>query len=172
MPKKKTKKTQPAKPIPVMPPHGIAALTDPISPVVIEQQKDEQTIEVMKALMEKLSNNDLHNFEPVIFGIKDKKIIARKVKLDKDGRPIVENIDFPDKRTLAKKEKLAKQITDDLQKTIDHDMPGVIYTALIRKPLDKLKELRRKIKKQNSPPRLSQRMGCIWLEVEDDSCQL
>ena len=177
--KKKKPKKKGKKPIPsamkevtdptlnLMNPPGDVAAKNPNHSAVVQENNMENTMQIF----EDLRAGRLPS-KPCIIGSVNGKMILREVKLTpgKNGLGYIEDY-YPKPDDLKKRKRMAEKIVDKLNPVLKRDIGRVAYIALTRKPLEKLKEIHRELKKDKKT-KLTNRVGCIFLEVGDRTCQI
>lgn len=174
MPKKPKKKpvastmtdvTDPA--LNLMNPPGDIAAKNPHHSAVMMENNMENTMQAI----EDLRAGRLPS-KPCIIGSVNGRMLFREVKITpgKDGIAYIEDY-YPKPDDLKKRKGMAKKIVEKLNPVLKRDIGKVAYIALTRKPLEKLKEIHRELKK-GKKTKLTNRVGCIFLEVGDQTCQI
>ena len=146
-------------------PTAEVAAKNPDHPAVIEERSIETILNNI------LSGNPLEN--PIVLGTRNGKPFFKEVKIEpgEDGRAYIEDFK-PKKDDLKKRQRMAEKIIEKIQPVLRKDIGTVAYMALTRKPLNHLKNMYREIKKDAKNVKLSNRVGCIFLEVGDLTTQI
>ncbi len=146
-------------------PYGVEVIDKPGDQVVQKERAEEQLLKMLDSV------RTGEPFKPIVIARKDNELYIRVLEV-KGGTYVMPDIKAPDARVRRQKEKLSQKITTELATTLKDDISQVTYVALLRKPVDLLREIYRKLKRGNSKPRLVNRVGCIFLEVDDETVQI
>jgi len=90
----------------------------------------------------------------------------------KDGQYVIPEFKAMTEEEIKAKEKVARKIVKKMDTVIKRDIESVVYTALIRKPKKQLDRILAKFKGKKEKARLVNRVGCIFLEIEEESIQI
>ena len=162
---KKENKTKDMEPIKELPPNGEnkEIIRDPAS----KQIQRERAIEAMRDMMDRLSTD--RDFDPIIIGKINGEMLAMPLE-SKGGKYTLPDLKIVSEKDFKKKEKIAKKIVKKIHPILQRDIGNVTFVAMLRKPLPQLNRIYKKIKKNNT--KLANRIGCIFLEVEEESIQI
>ena len=127
----------------------------------------EKSIEAIRTMMDRSSTDQ--DFDPIIIGKINGEMLAMPLE-SKGGKYTLPDIKGVSEKDFKKKEKIARKIVKKIHPILQRDIGNVTFIAMLRKPLSQLKKIYKKIDKDNS--KLTNRVGCIFLEVEEESIQI
>jgi hypothetical protein len=146
----------------------------------IEVQKSlakEQVMESLKVLIDNIGNSDF-NLTPIVVGKKNKELFVSKLVLI-DGVYTLPDLDKPLVEDLETKRILVANIMKNIDTVLKKEIGEVTETALMRKDVDVLNNLNNKLSikgqgffHKKKKAHLRNRLGCIFLEVDDLSFQI
>lgn len=133
--------------------------------------ENERAAKVMRDMFDKLAAGD--DMPLIVLGKDNGKMVIEQLEI-KDGAwqlPELKHISLDD---IQEKEKLARKISKQVNPVLKRDIQNVTYVALLRKPLKTLQRLRDKLAlgKIRRRTKITNRVGCIFLEVEDETVQI
>lgn len=139
---------------------------------IIQKVEDEQMIESFKKVFDQLMNNE--TVEPFIMAKNKDRLLFQKLEHDADGNLIMPAFKPPSKWELIKKKRKVNRIMKFLNPILKRDIEDVVRLALMRKNSDRLERLETKLKQKKSRQRVRvvNRVGCIFVEDDEDSYQL
>jgi len=135
---------------------------------MLEARSRERAMEQMQGIISKLASGE--DFPPVVFG-KIKGDLKVGVLEEKNGMYVVPEWKAPSRFQLAMKRRRVKNIVKRIDPILRRDIGDVTEEALMRKSTEQLKELEQKLKK-GKDVKLRNRVGCIFLEVDDQTLQI
>jgi len=125
----------------------------------------EGVIENLVNAFDKISTNQ--DFVPILLGKVKGQIIAIPLQRKK-GKYLLPNLSAPTDKEINHKKGLAKKIIELINPVLKRDIGDVAELALLRKDVNKLKILLADLK-EGKKPHLSNRVGCIFLDVGDET---
>lgn len=128
----------------------------------------EKAIEGIKKALENIASDQ--DFGPIIFARVNKELVATACEI-KDGVFVLPNLELPSKISLIWKRRRVRSILKSINKVLRRDIGEVTEVALMRKTDDQLKEIQKALKKKKKVG-LKNRIGCIFLEVGDETVQI
>lgn len=151
------------KPIDLVNPTGESAIIENGEHIKKARLK-EKGMEKFMTMLQGMESDTL-DMDPIIITKEKGEIMI--VPLEKKlGKYVLPDIDAPDDKLLKKKKRLVAKIVGDIQPTLKKQITNVTEIALMRKDIGLLKRLYLKLK-GNKKPRLTNRLGCIFLEFDD-----
>ena len=110
---------------------------------------------------------------PIVIGMKGGSIVFKELNINDDGYiELPEDIKFQTKDELLQKQRVISRIVDEIAPVLHADIESVVYLALMRKDKKRLKKVLEKLQtatKRDEKPRLTTRLGCIYLEIGNES---
>lgn len=155
-------------------PKGECAVVDN-SPLVQSSMHKERAVEGIKRIMDNLSGSA--DFAPVVFGRVNGEIIATACEI-KDGVFVLPDFSqLPSSAALSWKKRRVNNIMKRIDKILRRDIGQVTEVALMRKSDDQLRAIENALKRKKNKSFLSRvslrnRVGCIFLEVDDETVQI
>lgn len=155
---------------PDTPPYGEAAL-EPITQggKVDRKLHIERAMEGFKKLMEDMGSD--RDFAPIVIGRNGGDIVFTQLE-EKDGKYVMPVFRAPSRRQLVQKTRMVDEIVRKMRRVLHRDIENVVKTALLRKRDAQIRDLKRRLEKTKSKPQLRNRIGCIFLEIDDESIQI
>ncbi len=149
-------------------PTGETAVLNPMDPKIEKALHTERAMEGYKKLIDSLTTGS--DFSPIVIARVDGEIKATSCDLQ-NGVYVLPEFKPPSKLQLFLKKRLVQKIIKTLNPILRRDIGNIVQVALLRKTDIQLKEIQKKMDK-GDPPKLTNRIGCIYLEVGDESTQI
>lgn len=127
----------------------------------------ERGIEAVRTMMDRISTDQ--DFNPIVIGKVDGEMLVMPLE-NKNGKYTLPNLKAVSEKEFKKKEKMARKIVKKIHPVLQRDIGNITFIAMLRKPLPQLKRIYKKINNENT--KLANRIGCIFLEVEEESIQI
>jgi len=160
-------------------PKGDVALVNPNDPDVKRWSKKEQALAVATNYLQNMNNIPADTPPVIMHHDKKGRIKLTVTKVDPRGRVIIpRSCKVISAKEADESEKLASQITKKIDPALKEHIGRVTFTALVRKPLPTLKKVWKKLNPKTGNNgrepnvRLQNRLGCVFLEVDDETMEI
>lgn len=151
-------------------PAGELAASPAMPESVFDALEGERAVEKMMGLFQR---KPLAPNERLLLYIEGATLKAKIITIkEENGKQFLqEKVIMDDLTELIKARRYASKITRKLQPTLREQISDVVKTALSRKPLATLKAVWRKLNKKHKA-KIVNRLGCIFLEIDDETIQI
>ena len=153
-------------------PRGEEAISPKISDQVVLEMNDEKLNEKVQGMMDKMMSGA--DFSPIIIGKQNGKFIISTMEQKSDGTFVMPDIKGISRIQKFWKERRVDRILRKIHPILRRDIGPVTKVALMRKSEDDLKELEKRLRKKSNRRniRITNRVGCIFLEFDDLTIQI
>lgn len=125
----------------------------------------EKSIELLNGMIKDMMLGK--DVQPFIIGAKNGIPVVQQLEIDEDGMLILPKIQVRNKEDILAKSKVVKRILEHIAPVLKAEIENVTYVALMRKDVDKLKDIMVNVGTKNLPVKVENRVGCIWLIIGD-----
>lgn len=152
--------------------YGEDVLKKPTDPGIRKEIAKERAEERLLKVIEQMRGAD--DIPPIIFGKHKGEIQCIPLEVDKKGKLQLPDLTYTSEKELAERESIAKEIVEHINDQLKEQIAGVSFVALQRKETRTLKAVLKRLKRNFPKPnvRLTNRIGCIFLEIDDETIQI
>lgn len=125
----------------------------------------EKSMEILMNMINQINSGG--DVTPFIIGVKDGKPMVQELKVEEDGTLVLPKIKMNSRDEVASKSRAVRRILKQIAPILKAEIENVTYVALMRKDTDKLREIMSNLKKKKSNIKIENRIGCIWLIIDE-----